>query len=169
MFGTIYKLLFYTLQQYGFAGWLRVLTLRGLSAFRSQKVAQLKYRKEEKNIWLSTAEHIATSGSILCWAQPATSRSADPNGSPHQMVGSADILLSLWWIISSQLLLPLDSPTFSFDSLSWYSCHFSCHLCLVCSVRGSWWSSNFFCHSFFILFWSLVVKKDRQVGVFSPT
>lgn len=79
-------------------------------------------------------------------------------------------------VVDNQLTVaassPSDSHTFSLDSLSWYSCHFSCHLCLVCSVRGFWWSSNFLPHflgNFFFLFWPLVVKKERQVGMFSPT
>lgn len=79
-------------------------------------------------------------------------------------------------VVDNQLTVaassPSDSHTFSLDSLSWYSCHFSCHLCLVCSVRGSWWSSDYLPHFWGIFSFSFLAigGQKRKTGcVFSPT
>lgn len=121
-------------------------------------------------------KHLAFNSWTYCYFRQHTvlSRSADPNGSPHQMVGSADILLSVWWIISLQLLLPL-LATLTPSPLT------LCHdipaifhvICLVCSVRGSWWSSDFFCHIFggffFFVFGHWWSKKKDRLCVFTNT
>lgn len=89
------------------------------------------------------------------------------------MVGSADILLSVWWIISLQLLLPLVA-TLTPSPLT------LCHdipaifhvICLVCSVRGSWWSSDFLSHFWGIFSFSFLAigGQKRKTGcVFSQT